>query len=65
MCINERKDAANEGLVSGVSDHGDVAVQDKVFLVDYCKQGTTKCKSCGKNILKDDLRIGKSVKFKD
>ena len=65
MSINERENAEKEGLVSGVSDHADIAAQDKVFLVDYCKRGITKCKGCGKNIPKDELRIGKSVKFKD
>ena len=65
MSINEGENAEKEGLVSGVSDHADIAAQDKVFLVDYCKRGITKCKGCGKNIPKDELRIGKSVKFKD
>ena len=34
------------------------------FMVDYCKRGSTKCRQCKKNIPKDVLRIGKSVKFK-
>ena len=34
------------------------------FLVDYCKRGTTKCKRCRLHIPKNELRIGKTVKFK-
>ena len=36
----------------------------KIFLVDYCKRSTTKCRRCKKNIAKNDLRIGRSTKFK-
>ena len=35
-----------------------------VFMVDYCKKGATKCRRCRKNILKGELRIGKSAWFK-
>ena len=35
-----------------------------VFIVDYCKKGETKCRRCRKNILKGELRIGKSAWFK-
>ena len=34
------------------------------FMVDYCKKGATKCRRCKKNILKGELRIGKSAWFK-
>ena len=36
----------------------------QLFMVDYCKRGTTKCRRCKKNISLAELRIGKSVKFK-
>ena len=36
----------------------------QLFMVDYCKRGTTKCRRCRKNIPLAELRIGKSVKFK-
>ena len=42
----------------------EIAVVDRLFSVDYCKRGTTKCKVCKKQIPKHDLRIGKSVQFK-
>ena len=35
------------------------------FMVDYCKKGVTKCRRCKKNIVKGELRIGKSAWFKD
>ena len=35
------------------------------FHVDYSVKGTAKCKSCKKAIIKDELRIGKSVLYKD
>ena len=35
------------------------------FYVDYSVKGTAKCKSCKKVIVKDELRIGKSVLYKD
>ena len=35
-----------------------------IFLADYCKQGTTKCKKCKTAIPKGELCIGKSVLFK-
>ena len=34
------------------------------FRTDYCKRGSTRCKSCKKHITKGELRIGKSVLFK-
>ena len=37
----------------------------KKFLADYCKRGSTKCKVCRKKIQKGELRIGKSVPFKN
>ena len=36
----------------------------KLFLVDYCKRSITKCRRCKKSIIKDNLRIGKPMKFK-
>ena len=35
----------------------------QIFIVDYCKRGTTKCRRCKKNIAVNELRIGKSIKF--
>ncbi len=40
-------------------------MSSKNFSVDYCKRGSTKCKICKKNIPKDEIRIGKSVPFKE
>ena len=36
-----------------------------IFHIDYSKRGTAKCKKCRKVIIKDKLRIGKNVLFKD
>ena len=36
-----------------------------LFKVDYSLRGTAKCMECGKKIIKDDLRIGKMVPYKD
>ena len=35
------------------------------FKVDYSIRGTAKCKECKKIISKGELRIGKSVSYKD
>ena len=35
-----------------------------IFIADYCKRGSTKCKKCKDAISKGDLRIGKSILFK-
>ena len=37
----------------------------KIFCVDYSKRGTARCKKCKKAITKGEIRIGKSVQFKD
>ena len=38
--------------------------QKQLFMVDYCKRGTTKCRKCKKKIPSAALRIGKSAKFR-
>ena len=37
----------------------------KKFTIDKSKNGRARCKHCRNNIIKDDLRIGKSVLYRD
>ena len=66
----------NEGEVHGQeveNESEDPMIQERsaelnletkqIFIVDYCKRGTTKCRRCKKNIAVNELRIGKSIKF--
>lgn len=42
-----------------------MSITAKKFSIDYSVRGTAKCKVCKKVIVKNELRIGKSVQFKD
>ena len=46
------------------TDDDDYTNTGKKFSADYCKRGSTKCKTCKKRIQKGELRIEKSVPFK-
>ena len=54
--------------MESISEQERIVAQDtdpkQLFMVDYCKRGTTKCRKCKKNIPLTALRIGKLVKFK-
>ena len=50
---------------AGKDEDTDSEAENRLFVVDYCKRNTTKCRRCKKCIQKDVLRIGKSVKFKN
>ena len=54
----------NKGSTSVVSGNDSSQTGNK-FSIDHSIRGTAKCKVCKKIIPKDELRIGKSVLFKE
>ena len=62
----EISDEGDDNEMEGLSEQEIIAEQDQkqLFMVDYCKRGTTKCRKCKKKIPSAALRIGKSAKFR-
>ena len=54
----------NVGSKSNASNPPNASTSNK-FAIDYSIRGTARCRLCKKNIVKGELRIGKSVLFKD
>ena len=65
--INNDRDNTNAqyGTLSSINDDERNTTEGNKFYVDYSKRGTCKCKHCRKKIAKDEIRIGKSVEYKE
>ena len=65
--INNDRDntTAKYGTLSSINDDERNTMEGNKFYVDYSKRGTCKCKHCRKKIAKDEIRIGKSVEYKE
>ena len=61
--INNYNNDEAKSMKRSVSNNENLFLGNK-FSVDYSKRGTAKCKVCKKVIVKNEIRIGKSVPFK-
>ena len=46
-----------------VEEDGPRFIHGKKFCIEYAKTGRAKCKKCNKFIVKDQVRIGKNVRY--
>ena len=62
--ISENSNTNKNETIENDKNH-DHECTANIFQVDLCKRGTAKCVECKKIIIKDEVRIGKLVPFKE